>query len=561
MSYIVFARKWRPKDFDSVLGQEHVTTTLKNAIAQNRVAHAYIFSGPRGVGKTTTARIFAMALNCKNGPTKEPCGACDSCKEISNGTNLDVIEIDGASNRGIDEVRALRENIKFAPTRGKYKVYIIDEVHMLTEEAFNALLKTLEEPPAHAIFIFATTRPYKVPSTILSRCQRFDFKRLTVNEITGKLKEIAKSEKLEIEEEALYTVARAAEGAMRDAESMLDQLVSFCGKKIDAESATAVSGTVGHEVLFDFTGKVINKDTAGILKLVDSVIASGKDIPQFVNSLVVHFRNILIARTSDEPEGLIDLPKEMIGRLAVQAKSFSNETLLYILTVLMGAQDSVRRAISQRIPLELAAIRLTRRDDLVSLTSMLDRIEQLEKKLGSGAGKPESKAAPQPQHKDEKISEPAKDAAKKDHFDVEVEVEAPFASAQDKRGLSFERICEVWPNLLREILSKKMSLALFLQPGQPLKLQDSVLTIAFSREHMFHKEALETNGNRKMIENALSGILKHNVRIDMKVVEALEKKVSVEDLLQEERQEETHEVVKSALEIFGGNLKRNDILH
>ena len=321
MSYIVFARKWRPKDFDSVLGQEHVTTTLRNAIAQSRVAHAYIFSGPRGVGKTTTARIFAMALNCKNGPTKEPCGACDSCKEISNGTNLDVIEMDGASNRGIDEVRALRENIKFAPTRGKYKVYIIDEVHMLTEEAFNALLKTLEEPPAHAIFIFATTRPYKVPSTILSRCQRFDFKRLTVNEITGKLKEIVKSEKLEIEEEALYTIARAAEGAMRDAESMLDQLVSFCGKKIDAESATAISGTVGHEVLFDFTEKVINKDTAGILKLVDSVIASGKDIPQFVNSLVVHFRNILIARASDEPEGLIDLPKEMIGRLAAQAKS------------------------------------------------------------------------------------------------------------------------------------------------------------------------------------------------------------------------------------------------
>ena len=561
MSYIVFARKWRPKDFDSVLGQEHVTTTLKNAIAQNRVAHAYIFSGPRGVGKTTTARIFAMALNCKSGPAKEPCGTCDSCKEISNGTNLDVIEIDGASNRGIDEVRALRENIKFAPTRGKYKVYIIDEVHMLTEEAFNALLKTLEEPPAHAIFIFATTRPYKVPSTILSRCQRFDFKRLTVNEITGKLREIVKSEKLEIEEEALYTIARAAEGAMRDAESMLDQLVSFCGKKIDAESATAISGTVGHEVLFDFTEKVINKDTAGILKLVDGVIAGGKDIPQFVNSLVVHFRNILIARASDEPEGLIDLPQEMIGRLAVQAKSFSNETLLYILTVLMGAQDSVRRAISQRIPLELAAIRLTRRDDLVSLTSILDRIEQLEKKLGSGAakpfdsaqGKPEPKAAPQPQHKDENISEPPKDAAKKEHFDVEVEIDAS--------GLSFERICEVWPNLLREILSKRMSLALFLQPGQPLKLEDSVLTIGFSKEHTVHKEALETSGNRKLIETAHSGILKHDVRVDMKVVEALEKKVSVEDLLLEERQEETHEVVKSALEIFGGNLKRNDISH
>src|SRR3990167_9181794 len=533
MSYIVFARKWRPKDFNSVLGQEHVTTTLRNAIAQNRVAHAYIFSGPRGVGKTTTARIFAMALNCKDGPTKEPCGACDSCKEISNSTNLDVIEIDGASNRGIDEVRALRENIKFAPTRGKFKVYIIDEVHMLTEEAFNALLKTLEEPPAHAIFIFATTRPYKVPSTILSRCQRFDFKRLTVNEIAGKLKEIIKSEKLDIEEEAIYTIARAAEGAMRDAESMLDQLVSFCGKKIDVESATAVSGTVGQEVLFDFTEKVINKDTPGILKLVDGIISGGKDIPQFVNSLVVHFRNLLVAKTSDDPQALIDLPKEMIEGICAQAKSFSSETLLYILTVLMNTQDSVRRAISQRIPLELAAIRLTRRDDLLSLTSILDRIGQLEKKLEGGTEKPETNPAPKSepqQHKDEKITEPL--------------------------SLSFERVCEVWPNFLRSILSKKMSVALFLQPAQPLKLEEKLLTIAFSKEHNFHKEALEANGNRKMIENALSEILRHDIRVDMKVVEALEKKVSVEDLLQEEHQEETHEVVKSALEIFGGNLKK-----
>ena len=533
MSYIVFARKWRPKDFNSVLGQEHVTTTLRNAIAQNRVAHAYIFSGPRGVGKTTTARIFAMALNCKSGPTKEPCGACDSCREISNSTNLDVIEIDGASNRGIDEVRALRENIKFAPTRGKYKVYIIDEVHMLTEEAFNALLKTLEEPPAHAIFIFATTRPYKVPSTILSRCQRFDFKRLTVNEIAGKLKEIIKSEKLETEEEAVYTIARAAEGSMRDAESMLDQLASFCGKKIDVESATAISGTVGQEVLFDFTEKVIHKDTPGILKLVDGIISSGKDIPQFVNSLVVHFRNLLIAKTSDDPQPLIDLPKELVEGICGQAKSFSGEALLYILTVLMNTQDSVRRAISQRIPLELAAIRLTRRNDLLSLTSILDRIEQLEKRLDSDAAKPETKPAPKAepqQHKDEKTAEPA--------------------------GLSFERVCEVWPNFLRGILSKKMSVALFLHPAQPLKLEEKLLTIAFSREHKFHKEALEANGNRKMIENALSEILNHDIKVDMKIVEALEKKVSVEDLLQEERQEETHEVVKSALEIFGGNLKK-----
>ncbi|MDD5424661.1 MAG: DNA polymerase III subunit gamma/tau [Candidatus Omnitrophica bacterium] len=554
MSYIVFARKWRPKDFESVLGQEHVTTTLRNAIANNRVAHAYIFSGPRGVGKTTTARIFAMALNCKeasSGKDRRPCGTCDSCKEISSGTNLDVIEIDGASNRGIDEVRSLRENIKFAPTRGKYKVYIIDEVHMLTEEAFNALLKTLEEPPAHAIFIFATTRPYKVPSTIISRCQRFDFKRLTVNEIAGKLRDIARSEKLEIEEEALYTVARAAEGAMRDAESMLDQLVSFCGKKIDVESAAAVSGTVGQEVLFGFTEKVINRDTHGVLKLVDGMISGGKDIPQFVNSLVVHFRNLLITKTAEagDLENLVDLPKEIISRVSEQAKPFTNETLLYILTVLMNAQDEVRRAISQRIPLELAAIRLTRRDDIFSLTTILDRIEKLEKKIGSAA------AAPVPVKAETKKANDANDN------DIEVDIEISPAAATagaGSRDLSFELICELWPNLLRGILSKKMSVALFLQPAQPLKLDNKTLTIAFSKEHKFNKEALEGNGNRKVIENALNDILKHEIRVDMKVVEALENKVPVEDLLREEHEEEAHEVVRSALEIFGGNLKKTD---
>src|SRR3990167_2713251 len=401
MSYIVFARKWRPKDFNSVLGQEHVTTTLRNAIAQNRVAHAYIFSGPRGVGKTTTARIFAMALNCKDGPTKEPCGACDSCREISNGTNLDVIEIDGASNRGIDEVRALRENIKFAPTRGKFKVYIIDEVHMLTEEAFNALLKTLEEPPAHAIFIFATTRPYKVPSTILSRCQRFDFKRLTVNEIAGKLKEIIKSEKLDIEEEAIYTIARAAEGSMRDAESMLDQLVSFCGKKIDLESAASILGMIGQGVLFDFTDKVITKDTSGILKVVDRTISGGKDIPQFLNSLIGHFRNLLIAKVGEDPQSLIDLPKESVERISAQAKSFTSESLLYILSVLANTQDAVRRAISQRIPLELAAIRLTRREDLSSLSSILSRLSEIEKRLEAKGNPP----ATQPHAQDSRREE------------------------------------------------------------------------------------------------------------------------------------------------------------
>jgi DNA polymerase-3 subunit gamma/tau len=555
MSYIVFARKWRPKDFESVLGQGHVVTTLKNAISQSRVAHAYLFSGPRGVGKTTTARIFAMGLNCKNGPTSTPCGNCDSCKETANGTNLDVIEIDGASNRGIDEVRTLRENIKFSPSQGKFKVYIIDEVHMLTEEAFNALLKTLEEPPSHVVFIFATTRPYKVPPTILSRCQRFDFKRLSIDEIAGKLKDIAASEKLEIQEEALYTVARAAEGSMRDAESMLDQLVSFCGRKIDLDSATSILGMIGQGVLFDFTDKVITKDTAGILKLVDQVISGGKDIPQFLNSLIGHFRNLLITKVGEDPQSLIDLPKESVERISAQASSFTSESLLYILSVLANAQDAVRRAVSQRIPLELAAIRLTRREDLSSLSSILNRLLEIEKRLESKGSPHAAQPHVQDPHREDKKN-PEKNLNLLSSPDKTEEQLAVGVGVKNPLDVSFERICEIWPILLRGITSKKMSVAIFLQAAQPLKLDEKVLTIAFARESRFNKEALEANGNRRVIEDALNEILSQELRIDFKVVEELEKKVSAEEPLYEEYKEETHEVIKSALDIFGGNLKK-----
>ena len=278
MAYEVLARKWRPQKFDDVVGQEHVTQTLKNAIKGDRVAHAYLFVGPRGVGKTSTARIFAKALNCEKGPTATPCDQCDSCKEIMAGNNLDVLEIDAASNTGVDNVRDLRDNVRYAPSRGPFKIYIIDEVHMLSTAAFNALLKTLEEPPKHVKFVFATTEPQKVPATILSRCQRFDLRRISVKDIVKRLTEVAEAEKIEIDEDAMLAIARGAEGGLRDAESSLDQLIAFRGKNIGEEDVLSVFGLVARHALDELAVAVLKGNIVAAIKLVAEMDESGKDI-------------------------------------------------------------------------------------------------------------------------------------------------------------------------------------------------------------------------------------------------------------------------------------------
>ncbi len=282
MSYLPFARKWRPQDFDEVIGQEHITTTLKNAIALKRVHHAYLFTGPRGIGKTSTARILSKALNCDKGPLAKPCNKCASCQEITNGSSMDVIEIDGASNRGIDEIRNLREAVKFAPSKGPYKIYIIDEVHMLTVEAFNALLKTLEEPPRHVKFIFATTEPHKLPATILSRCQRFDFRRIPIKDIVAKLQEIAREEKLDVEKDVFLYIAKASDGSMRDAESVLDQISSFFKGKIQLKGVIDTLGMIEQETLFQCADLIISRDTKSTIHLIDQILNSGKDTRQFL---------------------------------------------------------------------------------------------------------------------------------------------------------------------------------------------------------------------------------------------------------------------------------------
>jgi len=338
MPYTVFALKWRPQNFDEIIGQNHIVLTLKSALQKGRLAHAYLFSGPRGVGKTSTARILAKALNCKNGPTTEPCGKCASCLEIAQSRSLDVIEIDGASNTGVDDVRALRENVKFSPTTGKFKIYIIDEVHMLSTAAFNALLKTLEEPPEFVKFIFATTHPDKIPSTVLSRCQRLDFRRVTIMEIVKQLEKITEAENIKVDKEVLFTIAKASDGALRDAESILDQLAVFSKAAISLKDVLSVLGLVEQEMLFEITEKIIHKDSLGALKLLNDLIDQGKDIAIFLNNLIEHFRNLMVAKITKADQKLIDLPQETCDKLLKQSQAFSLEELFITFNTLVNTQ-------------------------------------------------------------------------------------------------------------------------------------------------------------------------------------------------------------------------------
>ena len=382
MGYLVTARKWRPKVFKDVVGQEHITETLINTINNNRIAHAYLFTGPRGIGKTTTARIFAKAINCKNQKNAEPCNKCEICTEIQSGRSLDVFEIDGASNRGIDEVRTLRESVKYAPTRVKYKIYIIDEVHMLTKESFNAFLKTLEEPPEHVIFIFATTDAHKVPLTILSRCQRFDFRRIKMATIKETLSTIAKAEKIKIDDKTLTIIAKKADGALRDAESYFDQVVSFCGDKIDSETVSQMLNLIDDEIYFEISEAILNKNFAAVFNATNKIYENGWDFLDFTEGLLEHFRNIMTVILTEQ-SSLTETTDVYRMRYLEYVDSFSKGDLLRILNYLSKVQQELRFSSNQKLKIEIALSHLIGFEKSSTLTDLISEINsgsEIEKK-------------------------------------------------------------------------------------------------------------------------------------------------------------------------------------
>lgn len=540
MSYIVLARKYRPETFDEVVGQQHVSELLQKAIESNRIAHAYLFCGPRGIGKTTCARIFAKCLNCEKAPTTKPCGKCSACTEIAKATSFDVLEIDGASNRGIDEIRTLRENVKFAPTAGKYKIYIVDEVHMLTTEAFNALLKTLEEPPSHVKFIFATTDPNKVPATIISRCQRFDFKRIPLNTICDQLVQISKAEKLKIDEDALYAIAKAAQGSLRDALSILDQLSALSKKGIKSEDVFSMLGLVETGLIFELVDALGNNDCPKALLTLESIVEKGKDIKQLSKDLIDHYRNLMVIKVGGKALGkLVDYPIAIKEMYLKQCELYTVKDIIGAIDLLIEAQEASRVTEFRRIPLEIAFAKLTCKAGV-------------EAPVNISVSEPQKIPQPRAHAKQGKIlrnqkgsvgvSKSDDEPAKNKHS--EPKEEQPKNSAKEMstdENARLEDIKSKWDQITFAVSREKMSVATFLQEAHPVNIDNNALVIAFPEECSLHKETLEEKQNVRLVED----ILKDKFDFDFVV-----KYTTVDDQITKVEEES----IKSTIDAFGGEV-------
>ena len=448
--YQALYRRFRPKTFEEVLGQEHITTTLKNQIINNNIGHAYIFSGTRGTGKTSTAKIFARAVNCIDSKDGNPCNTCEMCKGILEESIMDVIEMDAASNNGVDDVRELREKVKYAPSKTRYKVYILDEAHMLSPSAFNAFLKTLEEPPSHLIFILATTEVEKLPQTILSRCQRFDFKRLTTKDIVKSLNNICNEIGLKAEDRALKLIARNSDGAMRDALSLLDQCISFSEGTLTYEDTLLILGIANEDILFNLVDYIEKKDLEKALHLLDDIIQNGKDINQLIKDLILHFRNLMIGKTSDDPLDIIDAEKDTIERYIVQSKKMSMQYITNGIQLLNEGENRAKWSTQPRIILEMIIVKLI---ELTDQLTLLERIERLEKIIESGNIKvsPRNEVAKAVKEKSaKKVKEKVIEKPKKEESEPII--------VDDGKELSFDYIKSQWSKVLQNVKKQRVGI-------------------------------------------------------------------------------------------------------
>lgn len=553
--YKALYRKHRPDSFDGIVGQDMVIRTLKNQIKNGQIAHAYLFCGPRGTGKTSTAKVFSKAINCENIKEDGPCGVCDVCESMASGSNMDIIEIDAASNNSVDDVRDLREKVKFPPTKGSYKVYIIDEVHMLSQGAFNALLKTLEEPPKHVVFILATTEPHKLPATILSRCQRFDFKRIGQGTIVEWIRSIAQKEGLDIEESALYSIARQAEGGARDALSLLDQSMGLYGKKISNEGILSILGTASQDFLFTTVDDLIAGRVQGLLEAINKLVDNGKDLSVFVKGLNGHLRDMLVAKLCDKPSDLIDRESSELDRLINQAQGASETRLVRAVEILSELLAYIKNSSQPRILLELALIKICRPSQEDSYDALIDRIELLEKQVKDNSQR-------LPRQMTEAVAVYEKEPSPNASIDIVERVPAkedyesdpgpesslepdsiPMPKDEGAKAKVKDPIAN-WPQILELVRKDRIAIYGLLADAKP-RLKENRLILYFPPMQGFYAAAIDKEDNKAYLE----GLIKQLTGTDLRLKCLIED----EDMIEAETVEDEDYIVKKAIEIFGAD--------
>ena len=499
-------RVYRPKNFSDVIGQEHIVRTLKNQIENNNVGHAYLFCGTRGTGKTSTAKIFSRAVNCTNLHNDEPCNECENCREILEDKTMDVVEIDAASNNSVDDIRELRENVKYSPAKAKYKVYIIDEVHMLSQGAFNALLKTLEEPPSYVIFILATTEPHKIPATILSRCQRFDFKRVTVKDISSRMRYICKKEGIEADEKALNLIARNSQGALRDALSILDQCISFEGNKISYNDVIELLGSVNIEQLIDLAESIIKEDTRKSLQILNDFIIWGKDVRNLVNDLIDHFRNLMVCKISNDLDEIISLPEETIDLLKQQAETIDTNNLIRILNILSETQDGMKISSNPRVLMEVTMMKIAQPMFDESKEALIKRIENLEQKIESGNIKVNHISTNQTVDNFNENNQQNNNTVEKQE-DENIEYE-------NLKGDDIKLVEKSWKKILQKMKEdKNQVIRALLQDVDSFNISEDTLYIIFTDNYSFAKSRLDSPATIQYVEKVIREVLNRSFSV------------------------------------------------